>query len=234
MKPNLQHAEMERGKNNGTMKGILHGKNLPDVIDAMRLIQHSPSWSKDDQQDMELWFSKYLDWLLNSKHGKAERNSPTNHGTWYAVQVSSIALFLNRTDIAESIMQEVKHKLLPNQIEPDGSQPHELRRVNSLDYSIFNLLGLVKLASIGEYLGIDLWNYLTPERAGIQNALDYLLPYVMKEQPWPHSQTKITNTKNLVDMLCRAAVNYENNQAYVLACKHSSSEDISIANTFPP
>ena len=59
MNPNLQYAEVVRGENNnnGTMRGILHGKYLPDVIDAIRLIQHSPSWSKQDQQGMECYGS---------------------------------------------------------------------------------------------------------------------------------------------------------------------------------
>jgi hypothetical protein len=75
------------------MRGILHGKNLPDVIDAIRLIQHSPSWSKQDQNGMELWFSKYLDWLLYSEHGIEERRQPNNHGTWYRVQVKLLLCF---------------------------------------------------------------------------------------------------------------------------------------------
>ena len=100
MNPNLQYAEVVRGEdnNNGTMRGILHGKYLPDLTDVLRLIQHSPSWSKQDQQGMEIWFSKYLDWLLHSEHGKEERRQLNNHGTWYRVQASAIALFLNKTD----------------------------------------------------------------------------------------------------------------------------------------
>jgi hypothetical protein len=45
------------GKNNGSSRGI---------IDAIELIQHSPSWTSQDQRGMELWSGKYLDWLLNS------------------------------------------------------------------------------------------------------------------------------------------------------------------------
>lgn len=51
------------GKNNGSSKGI---------IDAIELIQHSPSWTSQDQRSMELWPGKYLDWLLNSDFGKKE------------------------------------------------------------------------------------------------------------------------------------------------------------------
>ena len=56
---------------------------------------------------MELWFSEYLDWLLNSNYGKQEAQKINNHGTYYKVQASSLALFLNRTDIAKSILNAI-------------------------------------------------------------------------------------------------------------------------------
>ena len=106
---------------------------------------------------------------------------------WYDVQVSSIALFLNKIDVAKSTIQGIiVHGLIPKKIEPDGRQPLELTRSHSLDYSIFNLLGLFKLANIGQHLGIELWNYKTPQGVGLQKALDYLLPHVEKQQTWPH------------------------------------------------
>jgi hypothetical protein len=110
----------------------------------------------------------------------------------------------------------------------------ELKRINSMDYSIFNLLGLFKLASVGQHLGIDLWNYKTSKGVGLQEALDYLLPYVEKKQTWPHSQAEPVNTKNLVDLLCRAAMHYKNNKSYIQACKSASTEQIDISRTFPP
>ena len=97
---------------NGTMRGILHGKYLPDLFDAIRLIQHSPSWSKEDQQGMERWFTKYLNWLMYSEHGEEERLQPNNHGTWYRVQASAIALFLNKTYIAKSLIRDVWNELI--------------------------------------------------------------------------------------------------------------------------
>ena len=103
MNPNLKYAEMFRGKNNGSAQGIMAGVNLPEVIDAVGLIQNSQTWTKQNQRGMELWFSEYLDWVLNSNYGKDEGQKINNHGTYYKVQVSSIALFLNRTDISHDL-----------------------------------------------------------------------------------------------------------------------------------
>jgi hypothetical protein len=236
MNPNLQYAEVVRGENNnnGTMRGILHGKYLPDVIDSIRLIQRSPSWSKQDQQGMELWFSKYLDWLMYSEHGDEERRQPNNHGTWYRIQASAIALFLNKTEIATSLLRDVWDELISQQIEPDGSLHYEINRKNSLDYSTFNVLGLFRLATMGEQLGIDLWNRKTSEGAGLQKTLDYLLPSLLGKETWPHSQIKLIDRKNMVDLLCRAAIHYQNNQTYTQACESVSKKDINVALSHPP
>ena len=225
MNPDLRYAEIAPGKNNGSSTGIMDAHNIPDIIDAIGLIQHSPSWTKRDQFGMQLWFNKYLDWLLNSDFGKKEAQATNNHGTWYYVQAASIAIFLNKTDIAKNILESTMHKLIPQEIQPDGRQPFELRRTNSWDYSTFNLQGLFELASIGQHMGTDLWNNKAPNgiaRPLLQTALDYLLPYALKKHPWPYPQiaSPSINTKALYNLLCQAIIHYpKNNQSYIQAYK---------------
>lgn len=103
-----------------------------------------------------------------------------------------------------------------------------------MDYSTFNVLGLFRLASIAERLGIDLWNYRTPEGAGLQKALDYLLPSLLNKDTWSHSQIKLIDRKNMVDLLCRAALHYRNNQSYTQACESASAKEINVALSHPP
>jgi Alginate lyase len=224
MNPDLRYAEMTPGKNNGSSTGVMDAHNIPDIIDAIGLIQYSQLWTKQDQLDMQLWFSKYLDWLLNSDFGKKEAQATNNHGTWYYIQASSIALFLNKTDIAKNILESTMHKLIPEEIQPDGRQPFELRRTNSWDYSTFNLQGLFELAGIGQRVGMDLWNYKAPygtARPLLQTALDYLLPYALKKQPWPYPQiASPINTKAVANLLCQVIIHYpKNNQSYIQAYK---------------
>ena len=222
MNPDLLYAEMTPGKNNGSSTGIMDAHNIPDIIDAIGLIQHSPLWTKQDQLGMQLWFSKYLDWLLNSDFGNKEAQATNNHGTWYYVQASSIALFLNKTDIAKNMLESTMHKLIPQEIQPDGRQPFELRRTNSWDYSTFNLQGLFELSSIGQHIGMA---YKAPHgtaRPLLQTALDYLLPYALKKQPWPYPQiaSPSINTKSLSNLVCQAIIHYpKNNQSYIQAYK---------------
>ena len=198
MNPNLNYAETVRGKDKMNSNGIMEGSILTEMIDAIRLLQHSPQWTQEMQRGMESWFTSYLDWLLNSDSGKKEGQKGNNHGTYYLVQVSSIALLLNKTGLAkemlEATMQEPdsvsdddEPKLIAEKIEPDGHQPFELKRANALDYHMYNLLVLFYLASIGERVGLDLWNYEF-EGAGLRKALDYIIPYALNEKPWPYKQ----------------------------------------------
>jgi hypothetical protein len=214
MNPNLQYAETIPGKDYGTHSGIIVARDFPDLINAIRLIQDSSPWTKQDQRGIELWFGKYLEWLLNSDFGKRESNRLNNHGTWYDVQASSIALFLNKTEVTRDILKNNLDRLIAAKIEPDGRQRFELYRTNSLDYHIFNLLAFFNLAKIADNIGIDLWNYETPRGSGLQKALDYLLPYALGEETWPRKQTKPIHMDRLLNLLCHATIHYEGNKSY--------------------
>jgi hypothetical protein len=225
MNPNLQYTEVIIGRNNGSHSGIIAGNKLPDIIDSIALIRDSSPWTEQDQKGIESWFDKYLDWLLNSGAGKKESKRLNNHGTMYNVQTSSIAIFLNKTQIARDI---VKHSIneLAAIIRSDGSQPFELQRSTSLNYHIINLLGLFNLAKIADRIGIDLWDYKTPEGSGLQKALDYLLPYALKKATWSYKQIKPIDTSRLVDLLCQAIIHYDGNESYKEAYRSIVSPNV--------
>jgi alginate lyase len=214
MNPNLEHSEVKLGVNNGDFSGIMAGIYLRDLPDAIALISDSGSWTKQDQRGIKLWFSKYFDWLLNSDFGMEEGKSLNNHGTWYDVQVSSLGLFLNKTEISKEILKNYMDKLLAAKIRPDGIQPFEIDRSQSLDYHLFNLQGLFTLAKIGDQMGIDLWDYKTPEGSRLQKELDYLLPYALEKEKWPYEQIKPVARGKLLDVLCQAISHYEGNEKY--------------------
>ena len=219
MNPNLKYSEMVRGKNNSQPAGIMAGRNLTDIIDSIRLIQNYPEWTSDDNSGIKSWFTRYLSWLLNSTSGRNEAQKMNNHGTYYYIQVSDIALFLNRTDLARSIIgsfmrpPSLSSFMAPelsiySKIQPDGRQLFELQRSRALDYSMFNLLGLFKLANLGEHLELDLWNFRTGKDPLLQKALDFLIPYLTKKQDWPYSQSTQINLALASDLVCQAIAHY--------------------------
>src|SRR5262249_5884161 len=148
----------------------------------------SKSWTSADQRDMEEWFAKFLQWMLESEHGRDEAAAKNNHGTYYDMQVASFALFLGKNELATDILKTAREKRIAVQIEPDGRQPLELARTKAWSYSVSNLAGLMSLATLGERVGVDLWNYRTADGRGIRQALDFLTPFALGESKWPYQQ----------------------------------------------
>ena len=95
-------------------------------------------------------------------------------------------------------------------LQPDGSQPLELKRTKALSYSRLNLLGLMSLATLAERVGVDLWNYQAPGGGSIRKALDFLLPYIKTPpQKWPYPQLTPVSPADFIPLLRQAAVAYK-------------------------
>jgi hypothetical protein len=208
MNPNLNYSQAVRGQNEGRGTGIIDGHGLRSVVDAIGLLSGSRSWTAEDQSGMKQWFNSYLDWLLNSKSGKEEAAAKNNHGTTYAVQVCSIALFLGNNDLAHEIVLAAKTERIAKQIEPDGSQPLELVRTKSWNYSMLNLEALMQLAWIGDRFGENLWTYRTNDGRCIRNAIDYLVPAALGKETWKKAQIVRMETERMYAVLRIAAVKY--------------------------
>lgn len=223
MNPNMNYAQSVAGKNEGRGSGIIDVHGLPVIIDAVTLLNGSNNWGDKEQTEIKKWFEDYLTWLVDSKNGKDESKAKNNHGTWYDVQVTSVALFTGKNDIAKKIVNESLKKRIALQVEPDGKQPLELVRTTSLHYSMFNLEALFQLAKLAEQTSIDLWNYKTEDGRGIKTALDFLVPYLGNEKKWEYKQIKEFDINKHYSLLVRAYLVYKDKKYIPLinACKVS-------------
>src|SRR5579862_9442634 len=177
MNPNLNYGQGIPGEVEGRPMGIIGTRGFVQLVDDLRLLNSSKSWTAADQQGMIAWMSKYLDWLQTSKIGMGEENATNNHGTFYDTQAAAIAVFVGKTELAREIITEAREKRIAKQIEPDGKMPRELQRTKSFGYSVFNLTALIDLSSIAQNLGIDLWHFQTTDGRSIRKALDFMAPY---------------------------------------------------------
>jgi hypothetical protein len=225
MNPHLQFGQAIPGRTQGRDIGIIDTARLVRIIDAIGLLESSPAWTEKDQNAMRQWCAEYLKWLRTSKHGLGEERKLNNHGTWYDAQVVSLALYTGQKDLARKILDQVKTRRINKQIEPDGSQPHELARTKSLGYSTGNLDGFFRLTIMAEKLGIDLWRYESPDGRSIKKALDFLAKYVDTDQKWPYEQITRQRPASLFSLLRRASIAY-NDDKYEAIIKKIPTEDI--------
>ncbi len=208
MNPHLQFAQAVLGRNEGRGIGLIETRGLGRVVDALGLLAGSRAWTAADQKGMQDWLSKFLAWMQENSNGKAEANAKNNHGTYYDIQVISLALFTGNAELAKRVLQDVPKKRIAMQVEPDGRQPLELQRTKSLGYSTMNLSGLFELARLGEHVGVDLWNLQTSDGRGLRKALDFLVPYVTSAKKWPYPQIEEYKASEIVPMLLMAADRY--------------------------
>ena len=211
MNPNLQFAQAIPGINTGRGIGLIETRGLTRIVDAIGLLADSKAWTAADQKGMEDWFSRFLQWMLESKNGREEAAAKNNHGTFYDVQIVSFALFLGKTDLAKSVLETAKTKRIAVQIEPDGRQPLELARTKAWSYSVGNLDGLMLLARLGENVGVDLWNYETRDGRSIRKALEFLKPFASGEKKWTYQQLGEWPPQILLALIRRAENHYRAN-----------------------
>ncbi len=209
MNPHLEYGQAIPGRTEGRGIGIIDTAQLSRLVDAVGMLGASPAWRRADQKGLEAWFQQYRAWLRESSHGRDEDRTRNNHATWYDVQVASFALFCGDDKTAGEVLRNVPVRRIATQIEADGRQPLELARTRSWDYSTMNLRGMFALATLGEHVGVDLWNFRTDDGRSIRQALEWLIPYALGEKEWTHRQIRTFDPTNLVPLLRRAAIAYD-------------------------
>lgn len=208
MNPNLEFGQGIPGINTGRGIGLIETRAFLSAVDAVGLIQGAKTWSDMDQKNMQSWLGQFLNWMQTSEKGKAEDAAKNNHGTWYDLQVVDYALFTGQRELAIDTLNRVKTRRIELQVEPDGHQPLELARTNAFSYSIGNLDGLMKLAMLGDQVGVDLWGFRTSDGRSIRAALDFLLPYALGAKKWDYPQISGFHGDALSRQLQRAAAKY--------------------------
>ncbi|HEV2484896.1 MAG TPA: alginate lyase family protein [Terracidiphilus sp.] len=225
MNPNLEFGQGIPGINTGRGIGIIESRPLAAVTDAAGLLAGAKTWTPADQQGLRSWLTEYLHWMLTSEKGNAEDAAKNNHGNWFDVQVTDIALFLDDRKLAKEMLKRVKTRRIALQIEPDGRQPLELARTNAWGYSNFSLDALTQLAVLGGEVGVDLWNYHTADGRSIHAAIEFLLPYASGAKKWDHRQIGGFHASAMEHTLQRAARAYRDPSFKQLAKQIADNND---------
>lgn len=195
MNPNLNHAQLIPFANTGRHIGIIDFSQwYTSVLDAAAILAtgtssggSAPGWTMDDMARFREWNMEFLGWLVNSPFGQQEHAQTNNHGSFAAMLVAAIALFVgDHQQVREEAERVQKH--IDATIQPDGSLPGELRRTRSWHYSTFSLLALTRLALVTQKIGVDLWSYKGPKGQGITKAIEYITPAATGNALWGHKE----------------------------------------------
>lgn len=225
MNPNLNYGQGIPGEVEGRPAGLISARSLVDMADAVGLLASSKTWTPTDQAGMTDWAGNYFTWLTTSKIGRGEAAASNNHGTFYDVQATALALFIGKTNEAKTILLTAREKRIGNQIQPNGQMPRELARTLSFNYSVFNLHALIDLATLGQGIGVDLWHYQAPDGRSILKALEFMAPYADRKREWPYKQIHKPNRAELGELLLRAAVEYPESKLIKDALKFYKADD---------
>lgn len=225
MNPNFRYAQAVLGHDDGRGAGLIESRQFIKVVDAAGLLGGSKAWTEKDQQALVVWFREFATWIQTSPNGKDEAKAKNNHGSWYAAQLASFALFIGDTALARKTAEAAKARIAW-QMEPDGKQQEELARTRGLWYSGFNLEALMTLAEAGKKVGVDLFAYQTKDKRSIRRGIDYLAAYADPAQKWPHQQINEMESarRELALLLRRAAIAYHESKYEELFTKYLADE----------
>ena len=212
MNTHLQYAQAVRGRSDGRMFGIIETARLAEMVDPLVVLRQSPALTEAEWVALDAWVADFLTWLRTSEFGRGESDRLNNHATAYDTQVSALARYLGRDDVAREVLSAFPARRIEAQIAPDGRQPEELARTRSFGYSVFNLRWAFQAARLGAGLGVDLFGHESADGQSLQGALDYLLPVADGREHWDHPQQRGNWERaegELAALLRQAAVAYD-------------------------
>ncbi|KHT65577.1 hypothetical protein RJ45_00030 [Photobacterium gaetbulicola] len=229
MNPNLDYAQGVPGDSTGRPFGIIEFAQVSNIITSIELIETTDIATDQFLKESKKWLDNYLNWLLTSDLGREEQTRANNHGTWYDVQVLGLMMHLGRTEQANDYAEAFKLNRIASQIQADGSQPHELFRTKSINYSSMNLRAFLKVANLASKLDVDLLNYKGDKGQSIRLAAEYLVPYVENKKQWTHDQIGDNNLafdkKTIPALLIANSIFEEEILSYSLIEKRSNYID---------
>ena len=186
MNPSLLYAQAIKGRFTGRGVGIIDMIQMMEVAQSVRVLEKYHQIAPNDLLIIKKWFSNYLTWVTTHPYGIDEREAKNNHGTCWTMQVAVFAKLVNDATLIDYCKNRFKTVLLPNQLDKNGSFPLELKRTKPFGYSIFNLDAMVTLAHVLSDERDHLFANETPNHITLQNAIQFLYPYVNDKNTWPY------------------------------------------------
>jgi hypothetical protein len=188
MNPSLLYAQAIKGRATGRGIGIIDAIQLIEVAQGLSVMKAAACIDNKTWQGFQNWFAQYLQWVTTHQYGKDEMAALNNHGTCWVMQVAVFAKFTGNDSLINFCKERFKNKLLPQQLAEDGSFPLELKRTKPYGYSIFNLDAMATICQALSTPADDLWAYKTAAGTSIENAVNFLYPFIKDKNNWRYKK----------------------------------------------
>ncbi|MFC1483416.1 alginate lyase family protein [Candidatus Neomarinimicrobiota bacterium] len=188
MNPHLLYAQAIKGRVTGRGVGIIDTIHLIEVARSIKVLAEAGMIPQKDVESLKAWFTDYLYWMTTHEYGIDERERVNNHGSCWVLQVSAFAQLVGDEQALDYCRERFETVLVQNQIASDGSFPLELARTKPYSYSLFNLDILTAICQVLTTAEDNLWEFSTPGGAGMHQAMEFMVPYIVDKASWPYPQ----------------------------------------------
>ena len=187
MYPNFEYAQVVPGYNGnrGRAAGLIEARSFIDILESVRVIELVKEIDWGTLSTIKWWFFEFSKWMMESDIGIEEDRALNNQGTAYDLILLNIAQFTNQKELANKITDNFYQRRLYTQIAEDGSMPQELKRTNSLSYSILNIQFIIDFCVIQHNLGQSYYNL---HKGIIDKAISFLQKHLNDDAKWPYEQ----------------------------------------------
>lgn len=216
MNPHAEYAQAIPGICEGRGIGIIDFRCSYRVFDATEILFALGVLADEQYEALQKWYIDFANWLITSEKGIFIDNYFNNHGTWYDVQLLSVAKFTNRPELAKRVALSAYRKRISPQIMVDGAQPHELARTQAMSYSTMNLVGLTRIAKYAVKLGIK--EYISPDAEKgvflLEKAAMFLYPFTSDQNEFGYQQIHPIDTSSDIAFVLRSLTEITGDSSY--------------------
>lgn len=187
MTPNLEYAQTVPPAKTGRPEGLIEAVHLAEVAQSIFFLSNSEALPPSDLEALIQWFTRYLDWLNNSRMAGLARDMRDHNGASWMLQAAACARLNLKDDTAlTTLRHQFRSSTLRAQITFDGTFPRELTTADPYRNTLFTLDMLAASCDLLSTRFESVWNFELQDGPGMRVAVARLYPFIAHRNSWPY------------------------------------------------
>lgn len=207
MLPNMNHAQMIKGINDGRGIGIIdYSANFSYVLILLDSLSHLGLIEVDFYNQLKDWLKSFLNWLEYSDIALQERDAKNNHGIMYDfLKLILYRIFDYKNKIKQLVYSFIDLRLM-NSFAEDGSMPLELARTKSKSYSLMAFKGIFDFAKLlTDFNLYDMSWYYRKVNFSLKKGFEFLITHLIIKNDWAYEQVVSFDYATVIPLLVEAS-----------------------------